>query len=167
MKLSEDQLCEIFADGVRDSSELRFWLLRKTKFARHADECRLLDEEQMSVRPRKRWWRHWWCHVHELAKDRETDIFMVFEVKSPFKRFAFHVENKLANSKFEEGQAEAYKPRGRQMLNQPAYLSHSDFQTVLLAPQNFRDRNTEKADLFDVFIAYEDVAKFLSAYATP
>ena len=53
------------------------------------------------------------------------------------------------------------------MLNQPAYLSHSDFQTVLLAPQNFRDRNTEKAGLFDVFIAYEDVAKFLSAYATP
>jgi len=165
-KLSEDQLCEIFADGVRDVVTLRRWLLVKTKFAECADECRLLHEEQMSIRRRRRWWRHWWCAVPELAKQRETDIFMVFEAHSTRRRFALHIENKRDNYKFNPGQAAAYAPRARHMLNKSEYLSHSDFQTVLLAPKSFRDRYSDEAALFDVFIAYEEVAHFLPTFGS-
>jgi hypothetical protein len=165
MKLTEDALCEIFADGIRDAPEFRQWFLSKTKFAQHANGCRLLHEEQMAIRPRSRWWRHWWCAVPELSKDRETDVFMVFVVTGTDKRFALHVENKRDNYKFNPGQAAAYAPRARHMLNRPDYLSHSDFQTVLLAPVAFRNRYAAEADLFDIFISYEEVARFIPQFA--
>ena len=165
MKYTEDQLCEIFADGVRDSQELRAWLLSKTKFAQQAVKCRLLHEEQMSIRPRKRWWRHWWCVVPGLGKGRETDIFMVFEASPDGPRFALHIENKRDSYRFNEGQAAAYAPRAQGMLNNPEYLSYSDYQTVLLAPRQFRDRYEADASLFDVFLSYEEVAHFLPAFA--
>ena len=165
LKLSEDQLCEIFADAVRDDPAIRFWLLSKTKISQSELDCRLLHEEQMSIRPRRRWWRHWWCTVPELSEQRETDIFMVFEVTLSRARFALHFENKRDNYKFNPGQAAAYAPRSRHMLNRPEYLSHSDFQTVLLAPMSFHKRHTAEATLFDVFISYEEVARFLPAFS--
>ncbi|RVU16216.1 hypothetical protein [Methylobacterium oryzihabitans] len=164
MNLSEDALCEIFADAVKDRDDFRLWLLSKTKFFGEASGCRLLHEEQMSIRPRRRWWRHWWCHVPELNKDRETDIFMVFEAAPSQRRFALHIENKRDNYKFSDGQASAYAPRARHMLNDPRFLSHSDFQTILLAPTSFQARYEADAALFDIFISYEETARFLPAF---
>lgn len=164
MNLSEDALCEIFADAVRDRGDFRLWLLSKTKFSSEASDCKLLHEEQMSIRPRRRWWRHWWCHVPELKKDRETDIFMVFEVASSQRRFALHIENKKDNYKFNDGQAFAYAPRAQHMLNDPRFLSHCDFQTILLAPTSFQARYEADAALFDIFISYEEAARFLPSF---
>jgi hypothetical protein len=165
MKLNEENLCELFAEGVRHIPELREWMLSKTKFAPDSRVCRLLDKEQMSLRPRKRWWRHWWCAIPDIIEQRETDIFMVFEAAETHRRFALHIENKPTGSKFREGQAAAYEPRGRHMLNRSQFLSHSDFQTVLLAPTSFRSRFAVDAALFDVFLSYEEVARFVPAYA--
>ncbi len=154
-ELQRRSIVRAFADGVRDSPELRLWLLSETKFS-----------ERMSIRPRKRWWRHWWCVVPGLEKARETDIFMVFEAPPDRHRFALHIENKRDRYKFNDGQAAAYTPRAQSMLNKPEYLSHSDYQTVLLAPSRFRDRHEAEASLFDIFISYEAVARFLPAFAT-
>lgn len=165
--LTEDALCEIFADAVRDNRDFMTWLLEQTKFAPHAQSARLLHEEQMSIRPRKRWWRHWWCHVKELEKDRETDIFMVFEANAdqqPF-RFSVHVENKRGIGKFENGQAFAYAVRANQMLNLAAYLSHHEYTTILVAPKQFADKYPADRDLFDVFISYQNLALHLPSYA--
>ncbi len=101
-----------------------------------------------------------------LEKARETDIFMVFDAPTDQHRFALHIENKRDSYKFNEGQAAAYAPRAQSMLNKPEYLSHADFQTVLLAPMRFHDRHEAEASLFDVFISYEAVARFLPAFAT-
>ena len=90
---------------------------------------------------------------------------MVFEVTASGKRFALHVENKRDNYKFNPGQAAAYAPRARHMLNRAEYLSHSDFQTVLLAPVSLRDRHAAESALFDIFVSYEEVERFLPAYA--
>src|SRR4051812_24161762 len=124
MRLTEDQLCELFAERMKDSPAFAAWILRRTKFAPFAESARLLHEEQMSIRPRKRWWRHWWCDAPGLQKTgRETDIFMVFEIDStePF-RFAVHCENKRDTYKFGEGQAEDYEPRAKHMLQKDEYL---------------------------------------------
>ena len=144
--------------------EFRHWFLSRTKFARHANGCRLLHEEQMAIRPRSRWWRHWWCAVPELPKDRETDVFMVLEVNESGERFALHIENKCDTYKFNPGQAAAYAPRARYMLNRADYLLHSDYQTVLLAPVAFCNRYSAEADLFDIFISYEEVARFIPKF---
>ncbi len=166
MKLTEDQLCEAFAEGVKEIPDFSAWLLQRTKFAPLAKSCRLLHREQMAIRPRKRWWRHWWCRVPELQKDRETDIFMVFETVSDRARFALHIENKRDNYQFNEGQAAAYAPRARHMLGKPQFLNYTDFSTILLAPLGFKVRFEDDCALFDVFVAYEEVANYLPVFAT-
>jgi hypothetical protein len=162
---TEDQLCAAFAEQVKENSAFAIWLLQRTKFASFSEGTRLLHEEQLAIRPRKQWWRHWWCHVPELEKDRETDIFMVFEKLSDRRRFALHIENKRDNYKFNEGQAAAYTPRAKHMSNKVEYLDYSDFATILLAPRSFRERFASDSALFEVFIAYEEVARFVPAFS--
>jgi hypothetical protein len=77
--MNEDELCEIFAKRVKEIPSFAAWILLQTKFSDHANSTRLLHEEQMSLRSRKHWWRHWWCYVPELQKESETDVFMVLE----------------------------------------------------------------------------------------
>lgn len=160
---SEDALCDAFADKLIESANFKNWLLDQTKFAPFASQAKLLHEEQ-AMRPAKRWWRHWWCKVPELAADSETDIFLVFQVADGGHRFALHIENKLAKSTFTNFQAEAYDFRARHMMNKPKYLSYSDFETILIAPLSFRDLYRSKSDLFDRYISHEDIARFVPAF---
>src|SRR4051812_30696485 len=131
MTSTEDHLCELFSEAVKELPEFASWVLCRTKFMPYAQNVRLLHEEQMSIRPRKRWWRHWWCHVPELAKDRETDLFLVFETLQPEPlRFCLHIENKRDNYRFNKGQAMAYAPRARHMLGKGEFLNYTDFSTI-------------------------------------
>jgi len=166
MKPNEDQLCSAFAEMLRRSSTFASFILGRTKFASYATNARLLHEEQMSIRPRKHSWRHWWCHVPELRKDRETDIFAVFEVEvaNSLFRFALHIENKRNVSRFTEGQAQAYEPRAKHMLGRADYLSYRDYETMLIAPIAFRKRFPSDCDCFSSFIAYEELAKYVPLY---
>jgi hypothetical protein len=167
MKLSEDQLCLALAERVKESSEFAAWLLSRTKFRRHIAGARLLHDEQMNLRPRRFWWRHWWCHIPELKKDRETDIFMVFEISNSNERFALHIENKRDNGKFATGQAEAYRIRAQHMANRSEYLNYQDFETILIAPIAFMEKYRDSCDHFDSFIPYEDIAAFIPEYQIP
>jgi hypothetical protein len=161
MKPTEDQLCHAFAEQVKESPDFARWVLKYTKFAKLGSNIRLLHEEQMNIRPRKAWWRHWWCRIPELKKDRETDIFMVFEIAGSKRRFALHIENKKGNGSFAEGQAEAYRVRALHMMQKREYLNYEDFATVLLCPESFKERYPTKCDLFDACISYEAIAHFV------
>ena len=161
---SEDELCSAFADAVRNSGEFRGWVLDRTKFGGYAHSARLLHEEQISLRPRKHWWRHWWSYVPEINRERETDIFMVFETPSSG-RFALHFEVKLGLSRFQPGQAAGYSPAARHMANKPEFLSYSDHQTVLICPREFRERYPDDASLFDVSLTFDELSPRLSHFA--
>jgi hypothetical protein len=161
MRKKESDLDLAFANKIKESPEFSSWLLSRTKFYEYQSLVRLLDEEQASIRPRKFWWKHWWCSIPELPKAGETDIFIVFEIKDTNWRFALHVENKKDDSTFEEGQAGAYEFRARHMMNQEDYLNYSDFQTILISPTSFRHRNSTQCELFNCHISYEDIARFI------
>jgi hypothetical protein len=165
MSRKEDDLCSVFANKITSSPEFTAWVLSHTKFREFGSRARVLREEQASIRPRKFWWRHWWCTIPELAEQRETDIFIVFEVIDTKQRFALHIENKKGNGAFAKGQAEAYSFRAKHMMNRTEYLNYSDFATVLLAPLAFTHNNRAKCDLFDCSLSYEDVAKFIPEFA--
>jgi hypothetical protein len=165
VKLKEDELCSAFAETAKTSEIFTRWMPSRTKFAGYASAARLLHEEQLSIRPRKFWWRHWWCHIPELAKDRETDIFMVFEIAGGEQRFALHIENKMDNGRFAPGQAEAYRPRAVHMANKPEYLGYQDYQTILLAPVSFMRKYPDSCTYFDACISYEDVASFVPQFS--
>lgn len=90
---------------------------------------------------------------------------MVFEpTGSNDGRFALHIENKTGTSRFRDGQAEAYRPRGRHMQGKPEFLAYTKFSTVLLAPDRFRTKFPDKSDLFDKFISYEEISEFLPEF---
>jgi len=161
--LSEDELCAAFAEEAKETPLFSEWLIRATKFADHATGARLLHEEQRTIRPRKHWWRHWWCHVPELNKDRETDIFLVYE-KADGSRFACHVEAKLGKGRFEVGQAEGYEVRARHMANNPKYLNYSEYETILIAPQSFMNRYAAECSHFGVCISFEDLADRIAVF---
>lgn len=164
MKHSEDALCRLFANQIRDSQEFRAWVLAKTKFRGRA--ARLLHDEQIQNRPTvkaENWWRHWWRKIPELSQERETDIFLVFEDNADSSRFALHIENKQ-DAKFAPGQAEDYESRARWMMGMPRYLNYADFQTMLIAPNAFRVQNPQKAGLFHCFISYEEIGRFIPEF---
>jgi len=161
MKQSEDALCRLFANRMRDSQDFCNWVLGQTKFRGRA--ARLLYEEQTRIRAKvkpENWWRHWWRKIPELSQERETDIFLVFEDGEDRSRFALHIENKQ-DAKFSPGQAEAYEPRARWMIGVERYLNYTDYQTMLIAPKAFRGQNRQEASLFQCFVSYEDIARFI------
>jgi hypothetical protein len=167
LKKSEDVLCRLFAEMVKDSPAFATWVIGHTKFDPFG--VRLLHEEQMWRRPNidpKNWWRHWWRKIPELSQERETDIFLVFEHAELKHRFALHIENKK-DAKFSPGQAEDYKPRARWMMGMERYLDYADFQTMLIAPEAFKDANRNKSDLFDCYISYEETAAFIPDFKLP
>ena len=161
--MTEDDHCRLFAETVRTSPGFIASLLSYTKFSGRTGRVRLLYEEQVAARPNvrsDRWWRHWWCKIPELGRERETDIFLVFEEMPSGARFALHIENKL-DAPLSLGQAEDYEPRARFMANQKRYLSYSDFATILLCRRDYETKNRDKAALFDVVIHHESLEGLL------
>lgn len=163
MSKQECDLDQAFADKVKESTEFCWWVLDHTKFRGLAADVRLLHEEQGKT-DRKVWWKHWWCFVPEIEEQRETDIFLVFQIEANGKRFALHIENKRENGKFSDGQAEGYGPRARHMMSKDEYLDYSDFETVLIAPSTFRKKYREECDLFGAYISYEEIANFIPEF---
>ena len=163
--MNEDDHCRAFAEKVRVSPEFASLILGYTKFSDRAGRVRLLHEEQVLARPNvrpDRWWRHWWCKIPEVGRERETDIFLVFEDTLTATRFALHIENKL-DAPLSLGQAEDYEPRARFMAHKERYLSYSDFSTILLCRADYEIKNQEKAAVFDTVIHHEQLSGYLDA----
>ncbi len=161
--LSEDELCGLLADAVRSSADFRAWFLGRTKFAGYARTARLLHEEQLALGVRKQWWRHWWSFVPALGRERETDIFMVFEAPSTL-RFALHIEAKLGTGSFQPGQAQGYGPGAAHMSNTDRYLNYTDYQTVLVSTRRFREAFPDDVRCFDVSLSFNEIAPFLTQF---
>ena len=162
--MTEDAQCMALAEGLRTSAEVRAWLLERTSFRDHRAHARLLDVEMLAARPAKAWWRHWWSNLPN-GWQAETDVFLVFEVPQTGARFAIFVENKKAKGKFTPNQPEKYAMMAAHWAGKPKYLNYTSHQTVLLAPQSFRDRFPEECGMFDCFIPHEEVAAVLPAFS--
>jgi hypothetical protein len=163
--LNEDALCRLFAEKIRNSAEFRSWVLDQTKFGGHSDAI-LLHEEQAKSRPSVRadnWWRHWWCRIPSSGKEGETDIFLAFEAPRAKSRFALHIENKMA-AEFLDGQPEGYEARARYKMSDPKWLNYIDFETILIAPREYREARRQSCDVFNRFISYESIATFIPEF---
>jgi hypothetical protein len=102
--------------------------------------------------------------MHEVTRECETDILVVFEEAISHKRFALHIENKLAGGKFTPLQPDFYRPRAQKWLKDPKYGAYTEFATVLISPQVFYDRFKNECAKFDYFVSHEDIAKHLPAF---
>lgn len=160
---SEKQLDAALDAAFKEQPDFVQWFLSKTKF---------------SGRGATYFWSrsdHPWGTINYTAtnpetgqletsrKESETDVLVVLKALDG-EAVALHIENKVGSGKFTVLQPELYRPRAEQWMGNPKYQSYTDFQTVLVAPRLFHDRNRTQAELFDCFIPHEEIAGFVSLF---
>jgi len=150
---SEKTLDRLFEIAFRDSREFRQWLLKQTKFADRPLRLVLLRAD------------HPWYQSKATKRQSETDILAVLEDERDGTRVALHFENKTWTGKFEVDQPALYHERARDWIGVSKWGNYCDYETVLVAPRVFVDRNEAAAALFDRHIAYEELADFIPEFA--
>ena len=103
--------------------------------------------------------------LEAVAREGETDVLVVFESASK-RRLGIHIENKLARGSFTAHQAEVGAARAQHWCRSEKHGNYDEWQTVLLAPMAFYERNAAEARKFTTFISHEEVAAYLSVFAT-
>lgn len=96
-------------------------------------------------------------------RQSETDVLLVLSTQDG-RLLGVHIENKIGVGKFTARQPEMYPHRAAHWLGNAKYGNYSEFDTVLLAPRAFRERNESQAGNFGCFIAHEDVAQFIPMF---
>lgn len=160
--VTEKQLDRAMDSTLQQDAEFARWLLARTKFAdrdakyfwsRANHPWGTIDFRQTDTDGR----------VEIIRKECETDVLVVF-LASNGERLALHIENKLGSGKFTDLQPQMYRPRAEQWLGKDKYQNYTDFQTVLVAPNAFRERNANQVAMFDVFVSHEDIAAYIPEY---
>ena len=160
-RISEVELDHAFAETVEHDKAFRSFILRGGRFERHAENARLLIEEQAAARKAKHWWKHWWCKLPDRS-EWETDIFLVFEAGS--ERFALHIEDKPVDGTLRLEQAAAYRRRAAFKANDKRWLGYTDLETILMAPAAFIANNGESTAQFDRTLSYEAVSTYVALF---
>ena len=162
-KATEKELDEALDKAFKDSHEFTIWFLSKTKFAeisaqyywsRSDNPWGRVPSEEPDPETGK---------LEKIIRESETDVLVVFEAEGN-KRFALHIENKLGNGKFTLGQPRNYTVRAKHWAGNPKYGNYTEFETVLVAPKEFYERNIEEARIFDRFISHEEIASFIPIF---
>jgi hypothetical protein len=78
-----------------------------------------------------------------------------------------HIENKVGAGKFTDLQPEMYPFRAAHWVGNAHYGGYVDFETVLLAPDAFRQRNSVQAEHFGCFISHEAVGQHIALFKQP
>ncbi len=159
----EKELDLAFEKAISGNEEFRRWFLSRTQLG--------------SAYPDLVWSRadHPWGKVKVLLpnlasgalemieREGETDVLLVFKGAGG-KRAAFHVENKRSSGSFTPHQPEVCAARADHWVGNPSYGGYQVWETVLLAPRSFYERNLADARKFQTFISYEDVAAFIPSF---
>lgn len=160
---SEKELDRALDKALANSTEFADWFLARTSFAGN--------------RGLRVWSRsdHPWGRVpmqlenpetqriETVVKESETDIIVVYLLESGA-RVGLHIENKVGLGKFRPNQADFYAQRARAWVDIENYGSYTAWGTVLVAPQEFRDRFHEESSKFDAFISHEDISQFVPLF---
>lgn len=163
MRTFEKELDAALEEAFKSNREFTVWFLGQTKFAGYAEKPTL-------SRSNHPWGRVVYSSINSQTglpeksiKESETDVLVVFQTQDN-KSFALHIENKLGNGKFTPLQPELYAQRAAQWVGNPKYGSYTDFETVLVAPHVFHERNESAAKHFNRFIAHEEIARFIPLF---
>jgi len=162
--LSEKQIDPLVELAFNNSPEFLRWFISKTNYKGLNGSC-------VWSRSNHPWGRLTFNlkdpetdQYREMTRDSETDVLVVLEEDSG-KRFAFHIENKLADGHFTLFQPDMYKQRAEAWLRNEKFGNYSEFETILLSPLAFYKRNREEAEKFDRYISYEEASIYIPELA--
>jgi hypothetical protein len=162
---TEKDLDRALENALKNDAEFLRWFVDRTRFK--------------GVVPTFVWSRsdNPWCKVkldlpnvetgesEPILRDSETDVLFVFRSESG-KRLALHIENKLASGRFTLHQPELYQARAKLWMGRSKYGNYHEWDTVLLAPTSFLQRNAESARKFGATIPHEEISVFVPEFGS-
>jgi hypothetical protein len=161
---SEKDLDIALSNELQANPEFLAWFIGHTKFASR-------DAVFHGCRHDNPWGSHPFPFVDPVTgkvttstRQSETDVLLIARDKNDT-LLGVHIENKLGSGKFTDLQPEMYPHRAAYWLGNPRYGGYTEFDTVLVAPEAFRQRNTSQVLLFGCFVSYESVATFVPMFA--
>lgn len=161
-KKTEKELDKALAKALEHDPKLVSWIVSKTKFAGRDVEFRSCRSDYIwGVHPFV--FRNQETGVEEsTSRESETDVLLL--LNDGDRVVALHIENKLGGGAFTQLQPEMYPQRAEHWKNDKKRGGYADFDTVLLAPLVFKERNAEQAALFGCFISHEDIAAYIPEF---
>jgi hypothetical protein len=161
---TEKELDLSLSHELTSSADFLQWFLSHTKFANRTS----LVKSCPSNHP-------WGTHPFTVTDpttgaviikkcQSETDVLLIL-IAQDGETLGVHIENKIGSGRFAANQPEMYKQRATHWIKNPRYGSYTDFDTVLLAPAAFVDRNAAQAKHFGCFISHEEVAAYIPLFS--
>lgn len=154
---TEKQLDLSLEQALKESEEFRGWFLSKTGFLREQAILVLSRSNWPWGRVKLRLWNPETQTYETATREGETDLLVVFQ-SARRGRFALHIENKLHSGRFTDRQPELYRARAAAWAGNAKYGDYEEWETVLVAPLEFYERNMYEASKFSRFISHEDIA---------
>jgi len=161
--LREKDLDSLLDGEIRANASFRAWFLSKTKYGRDFRSCVYSNAKNP------------WCAVRLLlpnaetgalemvTRQGETDVLVVFEDDTK-KRLGVHIENKLAAGSFTAYQPEVCAARAEHWVKPPDYGNYDVWETILVAPERFRERNQQQARKYMTYISHEDISLWIPEF---
>lgn len=160
---SEKDLDLALHQALVDDEALRAWLLSTLKYGVAGSRLVLCRSD------------HPWCKVRLILPNKETgalepvdregetDVLAVFEDPAG-RRLGVHIENKLRSGAFTLYQAEVCAARAELWVERDRFGGYHAWETVLLAPASFIERNHSVAMKYMTHITHESIAEFVPVF---
>jgi hypothetical protein len=164
LKQSEKALDRALYKALEARGHFLRWFLARTKFKGRS--AILVD-----CRCDHPWGKHPYFKIDpttgarvETKRESETDILLTLQAQDG-EILGVHIENKLGAGKFTSDQPEMYAHRAKHWIGNPRYGGYTDFDTVLVAPLVFIERNKNQLKHFGRFLSHEDIAAHIPEFA--
>lgn len=161
---TEKSLDQAIDDTFKSNPDFVKWFLCRTKFAG-------VQASYFWSRSNNPWGRikiqipnEATGEMETIIRESETDVLVVFESDAG-RRFAVHIENKLSTGSFTPYQVEMYPIRAEKWQGDSRYRNYQDWDTVLIAPVHFVDRNKADCKKFGQIVTHEELAEFIPEFA--
>ena len=161
---TEKALDRALAKAIEAPGPFLGWLLGHTKFANRGATL-------IKCRCDHPWGKHPYTAIDQATgasvqsfRESETDVLVVLRA-SDGETLGVHIENKLGSGRFTADQPEMYAFRAKHWIGNAKYGGYSDFDTILLAPLEFKLRNSDQLRHFGCFVSHEDVATHVPEFA--
>ena len=163
MTSSEKALDLALGRELANSDSFLHWFLSKTRFADEVAERVLIRSDWPWGKVKLRLWNAASQSYETTSREGETDLLMVLQSQRRG-RFALHIENKVSSGRFTDRQPELYRARAAVWAGDAKYGDYEEWETVLIAPLSFYERNRYEASKFNRFISHEDIAAHIPEF---
>jgi hypothetical protein len=160
---SEKDLDRALHEALETNARFREWFVAQLRFGRGYTKLVLCRSNHPWGKVRLILPNKQTGALEPVDREGETDVLAVFEHPSG-DRLGVHVENKLSSGVFTLYQPEVCAARAERWIGLKEYGAYHRWETVLLAPNAFIDRNGTESRKFISCVPHESVAAHLSVF---